>query len=347
MFKRYHALLAALLALAMLLTACGGPNNGGASNQPGGQEGETPPEPFTVTAAVTDTQGTLDPANATAAGSETVLYHLFENLMRWEDDGHGFAKLAPGQAESYTVETDYAGNATFTFTLRQGIQWSDGQAVTAGDFVAAWQRLADPAFDLPHREMLSVVAGYDQPVPEGWEGDEPPAWDPAQLAVSAPDDRTFVVTLVGSCAYFLEEVAAGAYTMPVRTDLLGKAAWTDGTVTNGAYAAAERTAERTVLTRSETYYAASPRSPQVLEFVTADAGTDYEKFLSGDLDLVQDLPADVLQPLLDSGSWLPEPVTTTYGVMVNTQRPPSTAPTSGWPSGWPSTTRPWWILWVS
>src|SRR5699024_10161930 len=86
----------------------------------------------------------------------------FENLMRWEDDGSGHAVLAPGQAESYEVETDYAGNATYTFTLRSGIQWSDGQAVTAGDFVTAWQRLADPANDLPHRALLKDIAGYSK-----------------------------------------------------------------------------------------------------------------------------------------------------------------------------------------
>ncbi len=323
MCKKIHILLtAALLSLSLLLSACSDPT--GTNNTPsGGQEPtQDPDSAFTLTAAVADAQSTLDPAAATAEGSATVLHHLYENLMKWEDDGSGIAQLAPGQAESYTVVTDYAGNATYTFTLREGIQWSDGQPVTAGDFVAAWQRLADPANDLPHRKMLQMVSGYDQPVPEDWAEAEPPAWDPAKLSVSAPDDRTFVVTLVGSCAYFLEEVCASAYTMPVRTDLVGQKAWTDGTVTNGAYTASARTAAQTTLVKSGTYYAANPKGPETLTFVPSAGASDYEKLLSGELDLVTHLPGDTLQALADSGSWLPEPVTATYGVVLNTQRPP-------------------------
>ena len=155
MQKKHTSLPAALLVLAMLLSACGRSNAGNGGQEPDGEEGESP---FSVTVCATAAQDTLDPARSTAKGGETILFHLFENLMRWSDDGNGYASLAPGQAESYTLETDYAGNATYTFTLREDLLWSDGEAVTAGDFVTAWQRLADPANELPHRElMLSLI----------------------------------------------------------------------------------------------------------------------------------------------------------------------------------------------
>lgn len=86
-----------LLAWMLLLSACGQSDD---TEKPDDQ-------PLTLTIRTGEKQTTLDPADSTAAGSETILFHLYENLMRWEDDGNGFAKLAPGQAASYEVETDY------------------------------------------------------------------------------------------------------------------------------------------------------------------------------------------------------------------------------------------------
>lgn len=311
--KRYGSLfLAAVLVLTVLLSAC--------SSQPQtGDPQEEEAAPFTVTVCATEAQDTLDPAASTAQGSETILFHLFENLMRWENDGSGHAVLAPGQAESYEVETDYAGNATYTFTLRDDIQWSDGKAVTAGDFVAAWQRLADPANDLPHRSLLANIAGYSDVQETG---------DPSLLDISAPDDHTLVVNLIGSCAYFLEEVCASAYTMPVRQDLLDNPQWgTDAksTVTNGAYTLSLLSDDLVTLEKSESYYDSAAVGPDALNFVTiSDASSDYEAFTNGETDLVEGLPQDILQNLADSGSWLPDPVTTTYGLLLNTKSEPFT-----------------------
>ncbi len=305
--KFHKPFLAALLALTLLLSACGS------------QQGEDTVQetgPFTVTACTTAAQDTLDPASSTAQGCETILFHLFENLMRWEDDGSGHAVLAPGQAESYEVETDYAGNATYTFILRDGIQWSDGQAVTAGDFVAAWQRLADPANDLPHRSLLSDIVGYSDVQETG---------DTSLLGVSAPDDKTLVVNLVGSCAYFLEEVCAGAYTMPVRQDQVESGKWGGkDTVTNGAYCVSSFSGGQVELTKSETYYDSAAVGPDILRFVSASADQDYDAFLNGEVDLILNLPEETLQTLANSGSWQPDPVTATYGLLLNTKVEPFT-----------------------
>lgn len=307
MHTKYPKLiLAAALILSLLLSAC--------SNQ---QPEETQEEdaPFTVTVCAGEAQDTLDPAASTAQGGETILFHLFENLMRWVDDGSGHAMLATGQAESYEVETDYAGNATYTFTLRSDIQWSDGQAVTAGDFVAAWQRLADPANDLPHRTLLADIAGYSDVQSTG---------DPTLLGVSATDDQTLVVKLTGSCAYFLEEICASAYTMPIRQDQVDGGQWgSENTATNGAYTLSALSGSEVTLEKSETYYDTAAVGPDVLQFVPASGDqSQYDAFLNGETDLIEDLPEDVLQTLSDSGSWLPDPVTTTYGLILNTQTAP-------------------------
>lgn len=94
--------------------------------------------------------------------------------------------------------------------------------MTAADFVYAWQRLADPATGSPNAPLLRMVAGYDR-VRAG-EGAE-------NLAVSAPDERTFVVTLSGHCPYFAESVCVAPETMPARADAVQSVL----PVTNGAY----------------------------------------------------------------------------------------------------------------
>lgn len=301
--KKYTSLLCALLAL--LLWGCG---------EKPDEEPEAPAAeagPYTLRVRTGEGQTTLAPAAATVQGSETVLYHLFENLLRWEDGGDGWAVLTNGQAESYTLETDYAGNATYTFTLREDILWSDGKPVTAADFVTAWQRLADPANDLPHRELMSAISGYGEVQEDG---------DPAPLGVSAPDSRTLVVTLNGSPAWFLEEVCGGAYTMPVRADLVNQA---NGAVTNGPYVATELTRQAVTLERSGTYYNTDPRGPEIIQFQTVSGShSDYEDLLAGDADLVTDLPVEALGELAESGLWTPEPVTETYGVLLNTRTAP-------------------------
>lgn len=301
--KKYTSLLCALLAL--LLWGCGGTP---------GEEPEAPAAetgPYTLRVRTGVGQTTLEPAAATVQGSETVLHHLFENLLRWEDDGSGWAALTGGQAESYTLETDYAGNATYTFTLREDILWSDGKPVTAADFVTAWQRLADPANDLPHRELMSAITGYGEVLEDG---------EPAPLGVSAPDSRTLVVTLNGSPAWFLEEVCGGAYTMPVREDLTNQA---NGAVTNGPYVATELTRHAVTLERSKTYYAPDRQGPDTIRFeTTAGSEADYAALLAGDAALVTGLPREALRELAESGLWTPEPVTETYGVLLNTRLAP-------------------------
>lgn len=304
MRKKYQALLCALLAL--LLCACG--------EAP--EDGEAPGESIPLQADVlivrtNEALTTLDPASVTARGGETILYHLYENLLRWEDGGDGWAVLASGQAEDYTLETDYAGNATYTFTLREDAVWSDGTAVKAEDFVFAWQRLADPANNLPHRALLSEISGYAEVQETG---------DPSLLAVSAPDSRTLTVTLQGSPAYFLEEICAGAYTMPLRQDV---PFYANPVVTNGPYTLSGFNRELISLEHSGTYYQSGAKGPSELRFATIEDGAaDYAALQAGETALAVDLPEEPLQALADSGVWTPEPVTGTCAVILNTLKAP-------------------------
>ncbi|MDO5349352.1 MAG: peptide ABC transporter substrate-binding protein [Lachnospiraceae bacterium] len=151
-------------------------NNGRGSVGSGGKEEEAVSE---ITVWIGGDLRTLDPAKALYTTEKTMLLHAYETLLIY-DENH---QLVPGQAESYEVSPD---GLTYTFHLRDGLAWSDGSKLTASDFVYSWKRLADYSTASPYGEdMLSLVAGYEKAAENGGEG----------LGVSAPDERTFVVTL--------------------------------------------------------------------------------------------------------------------------------------------------------
>ena len=158
-WKRSAALLLALCMTAVLLVGCG----------------EDPNDEDKLSVVMTGTVSTVDPALAATAAERTVVLHLFDNLYRRTADG-----VLPAAAQSHQTEDNEDGTQTYTFRLRSDAKWSDGTAVTAGDFVYAWKRLVSPDTGSPNRGILSMVAGYEDAC----------AGDVDALAVSAEDDHT-------------------------------------------------------------------------------------------------------------------------------------------------------------
>ncbi|MCC6920669.1 MAG: peptide ABC transporter substrate-binding protein [Alphaproteobacteria bacterium] len=167
--------------------------------------------------------GTLDPQKYTLVSEDTIARDLFEGLTTEGPDN----EIVPGQAESWTVSTD---GLAWTFHLRAGLLWSDGAPVAAGDFVAAAQRLVDPAtaaglpdWGLKLKNARAILAG---------------TMPPGELGISAPDDRTVVVTL-SEPSPLVPYLFSQTPLFPVPRHVLAKtgAAWTAaGTmVTNGPY----------------------------------------------------------------------------------------------------------------
>ena len=179
--KRWLSLCLTAALLLPLLAACKG------------QESETPADDgfFSLRVRATAPQSTVDPALASQSGGDTVLYHLYENLMRWEDDGTGHAVLAPGAAESYETEEHIDGSVTYTFHLRRDAKWSDGKAVTSKHFLYAWRRLFEMEDSPAAVSKLYMVEGYFDARPE--------KKGALLTGVSAPDQHTFVISLTGHC----------------------------------------------------------------------------------------------------------------------------------------------------
>ena len=164
-------------------------------------EGEALAASQTFTYRVLDDFPSIDPGIVEDVSGAEIVRDLFEGLYNQDADGN----LVPGVALSHTVSAD---GLTYTFTLRPEAKWSNGDPVVAGDFVYAWQRVADPATASPYSWFISLMGIVNaDAVLEG-------TMTPDQLGVSATDDHTLVVTLVAPKPYF-PQMTVQATTFPV------------------------------------------------------------------------------------------------------------------------------------
>ena len=172
---------------------------------------------------------TLDPALNSAVDGATMVSHLFAGLAKWTEDADGNLSIVADCAEELVEGVaNEDGTVTYTYTLRDGLKWSDGKDLTAHDFEFAWKRAASVELAADYCYMFEVVKGYN----DVWAETEG-----AELAVKALDDKTLEVTLANSVAYWNELLAFPTY-FPVREDVVGNEAWaTDPStyISNGAY----------------------------------------------------------------------------------------------------------------
>lgn len=269
---------------------------------------------------------TLDPIYAESTGDQTILVHLYENLMRVTADGSGGTAVVPGMAKSVDQEENHDGTVTYTFRLRSA-KWSDGQSVKASDFVYAWQRLADPASHSPYAELLSVVSGYDEARAAG---------DMELLQVSAKNDTTLVVVLNGTYDWFLKEVCTSPATMPLRKDVvqrLKNAAvqssedtdaaadpwWADPTalVTNGPYLATGYEVGMSLTVSANERYYGDQNGPRDLTFHFADAAEAEMLYEGKTVDAVCTLTEERLAELAADENWSAVPELGAYTVLFN------------------------------
>lgn len=314
--KHWKRRLALLLAAALCVSALAGCARGG--------------DAMSLSVCVGGAPEELDPIYATEPADQTILVHLYENLMR-KTAGASGATVTNGVAKSATSEENTDGTVTWTFQLRSA-EWSDGRGVLAGDFVYAWQRLADPANDSPFASLLSVVAGYDEVRETG---------DVSLLQVTAEDDSTLVVVLNGKYDWFLEEVCTAPATMPLRQDLLtvesaaeetaedgaeaaeaAEAApwWSDvaGLVTNGPYQVSGYEAGESLTLETSGTYHSDVSGPGTLTFRFADTAEEGQTLYdAGTVDFLGVLPEEQMASLVEAESRALTPELGTWAVVFN------------------------------
>jgi oligopeptide transport system substrate-binding protein len=211
---------------------------------------------------------TLDPGFITDAYSGFLAQNLFEGLLVWDAAA---AAPQPGMAASWDVGND---GRSWTFHLREDAIWSNGDPVTATDFVVAWRRVLDPDRGSEYASLLYPVAGarglHDGSIS-----------DPAALGVEARDRTTLVVTLAHPTPWF-PAILAHHVTAPVPPRVVKRHgfAWTrpENLVVNGPFQLDSWTPGKEILLRRNPYYH-DPESVK-LERVVARIETDPAKVLS-------------------------------------------------------------------
>jgi len=231
---------------------------------------------------------TIDPALNSAVDGATLVSHLFAGLAKWDQDENGNLIIAPDCAEELVegvVNED--GTVTYTYTLREGLTWSDGQPLTAADFEFAWKRAASVELAADYNYMFEVVKGYA----EIWAEEEG-----AELAVKALDDRTLEVTLNNSVAYWNELLAFPTY-LPVREDVVANEAWaTDPStyISNGAYTltAWDHNSLMT-LTKNEAYWnAENVTMKEIKNYLSDDANNQLTNWKNDTWQMIDDCPTN-------------------------------------------------------
>ncbi len=246
---------------------------------------------------------TVDPALNSAVDGGTYIVHVFSGLVGYEDDGNGNAVLAPHCAtelpEGVLLED---GKTSYTFTLRDGLKWSDGTDLTAQDFVYAWNRAADPATGADYGYMFEVIDGYTEMM-EMYDEEGNLVGDKKSLNITASEDgKQLTVVLTVDVPYFHELCAFPAY-MPVRQDLVEAHgdAWAtsaDTYIGNGAYKVTEFTQTQMVLEKNEFYFDADKVVTDKITFAfNSDDASLLTNFQNGSYLFIDSVPNDEIASL--------------------------------------------------
>ena len=327
--RRNFLKVAGVSAAALGLAACGGSKSGSTATSgsaAGSTAGGVNTAGFTVQYG--SNPETLDPALNSAIDGANTIITIFEPLLLINENN----EVIGGQAESWETSED---GLTWTFTMRDGLKWSDGTDLNAKDFEYSFKRMVDPNTAAPYAETcLGMIDGFEEaagfPDKDGNPTAEP---NPDALNVKASDDgKTLTIVLSYPCSYF-DKMAAFATMSPVQqaTVEANGDSWctsADTFVSNGPYMITDWTpSERIVLTKNPNYVGGWDNSKIVTDTITLllleDSSAAYAAYNSGEAVLIKDVPTDEIPSLTkaeDGGDFYVDTILGTYYVSLNLQR---------------------------
>ena len=232
----------------------------------------------------------LDPAKNSAVDGATMLAHLFSGLAKWEQDENGKLIVVADSAEELTEGVKNAdGTVTYTYVLKDNT-WSNGDKVTAEDFVYAWKRAADPnEFDYGY--MFNNIKGYGEEKVDGL----------VPLAVEATDEKTLKVTLTTDVSYWNELLAFPVF-FPVHKATVASEKWATEPATyvsNGAYKMTkwDHNSLITIEKRAEYFGAAGVTMPKINFYLSDSDSNMLTNFKNGTWQLIDSVPNDEIETL--------------------------------------------------
>ncbi len=263
---------------------------------------------------------TLDPALITGQPEGRLANALFEGLTSFDAAG----QPGPGVAERWELSAD---KRTYTFHLRREARWSNGDAVTARDFVRSWQRTLSPATGSEYAYQLHYLHNA-KAYSEGTLSDF------AQVGVTAPDDFTVVATLDNPTPFFLD-LCAFTTLLPVHLPTVEKYGddWLKPAhiVSNGPYVLTDwRINDRVRLKKNPHYWNRAAVAMETIDVLPINnANTAFNFYDSGEADLMMDkglAPPGLLTELRQRPDFHSSPFLGNYFLRFNATRPPFNDP---------------------
>ncbi|MFW5438727.1 peptide ABC transporter substrate-binding protein [Paenibacillus apiarius] len=316
--RKWNVMLAILLFAAAALAGCAGKDNS-AANPSGAAQGaaETAAEqiPQVLTTNLSGGEPyTLDPAFASDTTSYFIIDNLYEGLYTYDKSG----KIVEGAASKVDVSADAK---TYTFTIRDGAKWSNGDPVTAQDFEYSWKRVLNPKTAAYDPSSLYYIKGAEE-----YNTGKGSAED---VGVTAKDDHTLVVELKAPLSIF-PIIAVGHAYLPVRSTVVDKdekwAAESNTIVGNGPYVPQEwKHNEQITLAKNDHYWNKDAISMETIHFkMVQDATTYYQMYKTGDLDMILSLPLDTIDQEKENKEYLSHPSFSVYTYSFNVKEKPFT-----------------------
>jgi ABC-type transport system substrate-binding protein len=228
-------------------------------------------DPGTVT-ILAGAPASIDPAHHGDLGSASFVSQLYESLTAVDPS----LVVRPALAESWTVED---GGKRVTFTLREGLQFSDGTPLTADDVVHSWRRLFDPTDPSPLASLIADVTGARNLLSGR-------STDVTTLGVSADGERRVVVDLERGGGDLPAIVSGAPFAIVPRSTGDGEIAPAPGSqVGSGGYVLSRVDPDAFVLTANPRYWAGKPAIDTVRMLTTLNGASPVDAFVAGDVDL--------------------------------------------------------------
>jgi len=308
--KRLLLLVVGLLgAFALAAAGCGGGNEESSGGTSSGGGETTPAANQTMTMGWGAEPPSLDPGLATDTTSSNVLLNIMDPLVRLNPDT---LEAVPSLAESWDVSSD---GKTVTFHLRQDGKWTNGDPVTASDFVYSWKRTLSPELAADYAYQLYGIQGA-QEYNACQKNCDPLA---AKVGVSAPDDFTLVVKLTSPQPWFIQQASHHSF-LAVNQSAVEQFGdkWTEpqNIVTDGPFKLAkwEHDAEIDLVKNDAWRDAADVSLTSIPGKIIVDGTTRVQAFESGEIDALDGggLPPDEIARLKDTPEYESYPALGTY-----------------------------------
>ena len=281
--KSLLVLLTLILAFGTVLAACGSKNEGTGNTDTGSaSEGNGLAKDQILKINLSAEPPTLDPAQAKDSQTNTVLKFLYEGLVRIDADG----KEQAGVAKDWKISED---GLKYVFNLNPDAKWSNGDAITAEDFVRSWERALKPETASPYAYQLYYIKGaegYNLSKDETYKGTK--VTDFSQVGVKATDEHTLEVTLENPTPYFLGLTAFYTY-YPVHASAdTNDKFFTDykNMIVNGPFVMDQYAkGQKIVVKKNDGYHAAADiKLAQIDMSLTNSSASELQAYKSGQLD---------------------------------------------------------------